>query len=89
MDATYTGSDQDRTIYLYYLNNIQQLSKAVGKWDGKNWKWNANPTVMDKPAKVNPATQVTVVNDGTQNRVFSIPVNAKRYAPVVDSLTTV
>ncbi|KAI9692830.1 MAG: hypothetical protein M1822_004824 [Bathelium mastoideum] len=89
MAVSYTGDENNRTIYLFHMSNINGLARATGRWDGNSWKWQLAPLPLATTKTLSPATQLSVTFDGTNNRIYYIQKNASRYTQIIDPLPDV
>ncbi|KAL9100237.1 MAG: hypothetical protein Q9163_004364 [Psora crenata] len=86
LTVSYSGTDQNRHLYLYYLSNVLQLTKTVGTWNGNSWIWNTQPQIVGSRFVKN-TSQLTVTQDGSNNNLFFIDDESETYGYIPDALT--
>ena len=84
---SYSGTDQNRHLYLYYSSNVLQLTKTVGTWDGNAWIWNTQTQILGTTRFVKNTSQLAVTQDGSNNRLFFMEKESDIYEDIADLLT--
>lgn len=86
LTVSYSGTDQNRHLYLYYASNVFQLTKTVAYWSGSSWVWTTQTTILGTNRFIRNTSQLAVTQEGKANRLFFMEKDSDIYEDISEEV---